>query len=79
MVLDASLLNTQLYKVRFKGKSNPAKEGRPPLNLGVVAIEKGALVSPSTTVGQITYIILSITNTNTNNFQTDRFEPFIKP
>ena len=35
MVLDTSLLNTQRYKIRIKGK---------------VAIEKGAFWSPSTTV-----------------------------
>ena len=42
MVLDASLLNTQHYKVRIKGK-----ELLPPLHLGAVAIEKGAFGSPS--------------------------------
>ena len=35
MVLDASLLNTQHYKVRIKDKVE-----HPPLHLGVVAIEK---------------------------------------
>ena len=37
VVLDISLLNTQHYNVRFKGKRL-----RHPLHLGVVAIEKGA-------------------------------------
>ena len=41
MVLDASLLNTQHYKVQIKGKwSNPGEELHPPLHLSVVAIEK---------------------------------------
>ena len=51
MVLDATLLNTQHYKVRIKGSGAiQGKELDPPLHLGVVAIEKGALGSPSTTV-----------------------------
>ena len=54
MVLDASLLITQLYKVWIKGKLNNLREGvAPSLTLGVVAIEKGAFESPSTTVGQL--------------------------
>ena len=46
MVLDATLLNTQYYKVRIKGGQSGAIQGkkkRPPLHLGVVAIEKGVL------------------------------------
>ena len=49
MVLDTSLLNTQQYKVRIKGKVE-----HPPLQPGVVAIEKGAFWSPSTTVANFT-------------------------
>ena len=45
MVLDASSLNAQYYKVRFLGKVY-----YPPLHLDVVAIEKGAFESPSTTI-----------------------------
>ena len=52
MVLDTSLLNTQQYKVRIKGKVE-----RPPLYLSVVAMEKGAFWSPSTTVANFTYIL----------------------
>ena len=48
MVLTASLINTQHYKVRFKGK-----EWHPPLQLGVVAIEKGAFESPLTMVTKL--------------------------
>ena len=49
--LAATLLNTQHYKVRNKVKwSNPGKEYHTPLHLGVVAIEKEAFGSPSTTV-----------------------------
>ena len=36
----------------------PAKEQRPPLHLGVVAIEKGAFGSPSTTVANFTFYLL---------------------
>ena len=52
MELDTTLLNTQHYKVRFKGKVE-----RPPLHLGVVAIEKGAFGSPSTMVANFTLLI----------------------
>ena len=44
MVHDTSLLNTQHYKLRIKGKKS----------LSVVAIEKGAFWSPSTTVANYT-------------------------
>ena len=51
MVLYAALLSTQHYKVRIKGKAEQSWEwSRAPQNLGVVAIEKGALGSPSTKV-----------------------------
>ena len=58
MILDTSLLNTQQYKVRIKGKVEQyrEKELRPPLHIGVVAIEKGALWSPSTTVANFILI-----------------------
>ena len=44
MVLDATLLHTQYYKVRIKSKVEQSREriSRPPIHLGVVAIEKGA-------------------------------------
>ena len=49
MVLDTSLLNTQQYKVRIKGKLEQSRErSSTPLHLGVVAIEKGAFGLPST-------------------------------
>ena len=43
--LDATLLNTQHYKVRIKGKLEQSREWSStlPLHLGVVAIEKGWL------------------------------------
>ena len=45
MVLDTSLLKTQQYKVRINGKVDQTKErcSTPPLYLGLVAIEKGAI------------------------------------
>ena len=51
MVLDAALLNTQHYNVRIKDKVEQSKErvASLPLYLCVVAIEKGAFRSPSTT------------------------------
>ena len=56
MALDTSLLNTQRYKVRIKGKVEQPKERSSALPYtGVVAIEKGAFWSPSTTVANFTY------------------------
>ena len=43
MVLDASLLNAQQYKVRIKGKVEQSREWSSALlHLDIVAIEKGA-------------------------------------
>ena len=57
MVLDATLFNTQHYKVRIKGKVKQSRERSStlPLHLGVVAIEKGAFGSPSTIVANFTF------------------------
>ena len=57
MVLDATLLSTQHYKVRIKVKVEQSRERSSalPLHLGVVAIKKGAFGSPSTTVTYFTY------------------------
>ena len=61
MVRDAFLFKTQHFKVRIKSKwSNLGKGVAPSLTLGVVAIERGAFESHSITVGQLTYIIISI-------------------
>ena len=59
MVLDASILNTQHYKVRIKGKVEQSRErsSASSLHLGVVAIEKGAFGSPSTMVANFTYLL----------------------
>ena len=58
MVLDASLLNTQHYKVRIKGKVELSREGvAPSLHLGVVAIEKGAFGLPSTMVANFNFTL----------------------
>ena len=70
MVLDTSLFNTQQYKVCIKGKVEQSQERSSvlPLHLGVVAVEKGAFWSPSTTVTNFTYLldafakILNVTN-----------------
>ena len=59
MVLDDSLLKTQHYKVRIKGKVEQSREGvAPPLHLGVVAIEKGAFGLPSTKRRQLYLLML---------------------
>ena len=54
-VLDTSLLNTQHYKVRIKGKVGQSwKRSSAPLHFCVVAIEKGAFWSPSTKIANYT-------------------------
>ena len=58
VVLDASLLNTQHYKVRIKGKVEQCREwSSTNQHLGVVAIQKGAFGSPSTTVAKFIYLL----------------------
>ena len=58
MVLDASLLNTQHYKVWIKDKCcNPGKGVAPSQQLCVVAIEKVAFRFPSIMVSQLTWIL----------------------
>ena len=47
MVLDATLLNTQHYKVRIKGK---VKQSREWSSAPLLHLEKGAFGSPSTIV-----------------------------
>ena len=60
IVLDHTLLSTQHYKVRIKDKMEQSREwsSAPPLNLGVVAIEKGAFGSPSTKVTNFKRLII---------------------
>ena len=55
MVLDTSLLDTQHYKVRIKGKVEQSRERSSalPNTLGVVAIEKGAFRLPLTMVANL--------------------------
>ena len=55
MVLDTTLLNTQHYKVRIKGKVEQSRErsGALPLLIGVVAVEKEAFGLSSTTVANL--------------------------
>ena len=59
MVLNTALLNTQQYKVHIKGKVEQSRERSSVLlyTFGVVAIEKGAFWSPSTTVANFTSFI----------------------
>ena len=62
MVFDTSLLNTQQYKIRIKGKVEQSREmSSAPLHLSVVAIEKGAFGSPSTRVANFTRITILAT------------------
>ena len=56
MVLDTSLLNTQQYKVRIKGKEEQSRKRS--CALGVVSIEKGTFWSPTSMVANLIQIIL---------------------
>ena len=60
MVLDASLLNIQHYKVGIKGKVEQSWKMSSTLllHLGVVAIEKRAFRLPSTTVANFTFLLI---------------------
>ena len=54
IVLDASLLNTQHYKVPIKLKVEQSRErSSSPLHICVVAIEKGTFRVPSTMVSKL--------------------------
>ena len=56
MVLDAAFLNTQHYKVWIKGKVDQSRERSCTFPYtGVVAIENGASMSPSTMVANFTF------------------------
>ena len=55
MVLDTSLLNIQHYKARIEGKVEQSRER----SSYVVAIERGAFWSPSTTAANFTFFIIS--------------------
>ena len=63
MVRDTSLLKTQHYKVRIMGKVEQSRirSSALPLHLGVVAIEKGAFESPSTTVANNNRSLIFVT------------------
>ena len=62
MILDASLLNTQHYKVGVMSKLGQSKERSSALSLylGVEVNEKGALGSLSTTVTNFTHFFLQL-------------------
>ena len=64
LVLEASLLNTQQYKVQIKGKVEQSREwsNTLPHTSGVVAIEKGAFRLLSTTVANFTFYIKAKTD-----------------
>ncbi len=56
-VLDASLLNTQHYKVKIKGKVEQSRKRSSTLP-SVVAIEKGVFGSPLTKVANLLYCLI---------------------
>ena len=58
MVLDAASLDTQHYKVRIKGKVDQSRKwsSAQPLHLGIVAIEKRAVGSPTTKVAYFIFL-----------------------
>ena len=60
MVPDTSLLNIQQYKVCIMCKVEQYRERSSALYLGIVAIEKGAFLSHSTTVTNFTFNIYTL-------------------
>ena len=61
MVLDAALFNRQHYKAQIKGSAEIlGKEEHSSLHLAVVAIEKGAFGSHSTTVTNFIFTIHNV-------------------
>ena len=59
MVLDATLLSTQHYKVKMKGKEQQTWEwSSAPLRLSVEAVEREAFGSLSTTVANFTLLFI---------------------
>ena len=74
MVHDASLQNTQHYKIWIKGKVEQfrGKELRSFLHFRVVAIEKGAFRSPSTMVANFTYVCIERPKQRAENIMIDR-------
>ena len=70
MVLDTSLLNIQQYKVLSSVKwSKPGKRVTSSRHLGVVAIEKGAFGSPSTTAANFTCFTYLLTRWKDDYFK----------
>ena len=60
MILNATLLNTQHFKVRIKGKIEQSREWSCTLSYTcIVAGEKGAFGSPSTKVASFTFLLFS--------------------
>ena len=72
MLLDTSLLNTQQYKVRIKGKVGQSRER----SSSVVAIKKGAFWSPSTTVAN--FIFPNVQNVSEKFVSFDMYWVFQK-
>ena len=79
MVLDATLLNTQYYKVGIKSKVEQYRERSSALllHLGVVAIEKGAFGSPSTKVANFTNYIYNDIYWNMTKYSSKTIKSFL--
>ena len=62
MVVDTTSLNTQHSKVRINGEVEQSRKRSSalPQHLGVLDIEKGAFVSPSTTFTNFTHFTIFI-------------------
>ena len=69
MVPDATLLNTQHYKLRVKDKVEQSRERNSALHLSVVAIEKGDFGSPSTKVANFYFNYFYSTHAETTFWQ----------
>ena len=71
MVLDASLLNTQHYKVRIKGKVEPSREGVAPSPTHWCSSYRKGSLRVTLDYGRQLYLFLS----NNNYFQKDLLNP----
>ena len=74
MVLDSALFSTRHYKVRIKSKEKQSREWSCafPQHLNIVAIQKGAFGSPSTTVANFAFTYLVFTRAPEYTFNSAR-------
>ena len=73
MVLDASLLNTQHYKVRIKGKVEQSREGVAPSPTHWCSSYRKGILRVTPMVANFTYIDIYVMSSNENYIFQDSF------